>query len=381
VRHHRIGSRHREVAAATAILLLIAGATSVALVKGAAASPSTAAPAAGSQSLPIAPATTVPSALSVAFPALRGPATPLPAPAAALLGRTAPIGSSFGVNIALARAVPSSAPGQVWLLPGVSGMCIYESAPATAPSDFMGTSACGSLQDALSGKLGWTTTDNDGSTSVLALVPSAEFGSTVAITDTRGMAQTLTVPSGVFYSDEKGVASVMVRGRDGRWRSVMSKRFAQHATPVVAPASAPLVTPEGAPGRGESGPAERAFISAYHAAMPRLNRVSGEICRTTIGVNPGTGSRVAALFARLAREWSAANRPLIALKAPAAESGLFSAVTRDVPAVEADLLAIARAAAARTSTATAAARGQLASDFMDRLGPAVLELKWKLGIA
>jgi hypothetical protein len=125
--------------------------------------------------------------------------------------------------------------------------------------------------------------------------------------------------------------------------------------------------------------AERAFVKAYVQLVPNLNRASAAIVRSVSNAGKDTDAQIVAVFTGLARQWTAATRPLLALKAPAPDAGLFAAITRRVPAVEADLLATAQAGRVHSAPAGTSAGRQLALDF-NSLGVAVGRLKKKLGL-
>ena len=125
--------------------------------------------------------------------------------------------------------------------------------------------------------------------------------------------------------------------------------------------------------------AERAFKKAYVALVPNLNSASAAIITAVRNAGKDTDAQVVTIFTRLARRWTTATRPLLALKAPAPDAGLFAAVTTRVPKVEADLLATAQAGRTHSVSAGRTAGEHLATDF-NALGVAVKALKTRLGL-
>jgi len=125
--------------------------------------------------------------------------------------------------------------------------------------------------------------------------------------------------------------------------------------------------------------AERAFAKAYTALVPSLNRASNAIVRAVSDAGKDTDAQIVTVFTSLAKQWTKATGPLLALKAPAAEAGLFAAVTRYVPALETDLLDTVQAGRTHNVKAGTQAGRQIARDF-NGLGAAVKALKRKLGL-
>jgi hypothetical protein len=125
--------------------------------------------------------------------------------------------------------------------------------------------------------------------------------------------------------------------------------------------------------------AERAFSKSYVALVPNLNKASAAIVKSVSKAGKYTDAQVVTVFAGLAQQWTSATKPLLALKAPAPEAGVFAAVTRLVPAVEVDLLATAQAGRTHSAAAGTSAGRHLALDF-NALVVAVGALKKKLGL-
>ncbi len=147
---------------------------------------------------------------------------------------------------------------------------------------------------------------------------------------------------------------------------------------AVTLAVAPLL---GAPAAGAAAktPAERAFIKAYTALVPSLNRVSGAIITDTQNAGKLTDAQVATVFTGLARRWTTATTPFIKLKPPAAYAAAFTAAAGHVGPIERDLLATADAGRTHNATAGNRAGRRLALDF-NALGVAITKLKRLLGL-
>jgi hypothetical protein len=125
--------------------------------------------------------------------------------------------------------------------------------------------------------------------------------------------------------------------------------------------------------------AEHAFAKAYTALVPRLNKASDAIVFAVSNAGKDTDAQIVTVFTNLAKKWTTATRPLLALKAPAADASLFAAVTHYVPVLEADLLATAQAGRTHNAKAGTQAGRHIARDF-NGLGAAVKVLKHKLGL-
>jgi hypothetical protein len=125
--------------------------------------------------------------------------------------------------------------------------------------------------------------------------------------------------------------------------------------------------------------AERAFAKAYTALVPNLNKASDAVIHAVASAGKYTDAQVVTVFTALARQWSTATAPLLALKAPPPDRGLFAAVARHVPALERDLLATAQAGRTHNLKAGTQAGQNIARDF-NALGAAVKVLKTKLGL-
>jgi hypothetical protein len=125
--------------------------------------------------------------------------------------------------------------------------------------------------------------------------------------------------------------------------------------------------------------AERAFAKAYTALVPSLNRASNAIVRAVANAGKDTDAQIVTVFTGLAKQWTKATGPLLALNAPRAEAVLFAEVTRYVPAVETDLLDTVGAGRTHNLNAATQAGRHIARDF-NGLGAAVKALKRKLGL-
>lgn len=157
---------------------------------------------------------------------------------------------------------------------------------------------------------------------------------------------------------------------------------------VGAGALAAMVVLALASGAGATGPAEhakrsgaeRAFATAYTALVPRLNAASGAVLHALANAGKETDAQIVTVFTAVAKQWHKATRPLLALRAPAPETRLFAAVTRQVPALESDLLAAAQAGRTHDLQAATAAGRHIVLNF-NALAAAVKALKKKLGLA
>ncbi|HEX4034268.1 MAG TPA: hypothetical protein VHX66_07485 [Solirubrobacteraceae bacterium] len=135
----------------------------------------------------------------------------------------------------------------------------------------------------------------------------------------------------------------------------------------------------GAAAAAAKTPAETAFIKAYTALVPSLNKVSKAIIADTQNAGKLDDAQVVALYTSLAKQWNTATRPFVKLKPPAAYASAFAAAAARVAPVEKDLLATASAGRTRNPTAGHAAGRRLALDF-NALGAAVAKLKKLLGL-
>ena len=126
-------------------------------------------------------------------------------------------------------------------------------------------------------------------------------------------------------------------------------------------------------------PAERAFIKAYTALVPSLNKVSQAIISDTQNAGKLNDAQVAAVYTALAKQWRTATGPFVKLKPPAAYAAAFSSAAARVAPIERDLLATANAGRTDNATAGRTAGRRLALDF-NALGSAVAKLKKLLGL-
>ena len=126
-------------------------------------------------------------------------------------------------------------------------------------------------------------------------------------------------------------------------------------------------------------PAEQAFKSAYVKLVPALNRASNAVIAAVHGSGHDTDAQLVTVFARVARQWATATKPLSSLHAPAAEKKIFTAALGDSRAVEADLLAIVQSGRTHSVKEAKAAGTLLAVDF-NALGREIKLLKAKLGL-
>jgi hypothetical protein len=151
------------------------------------------------------------------------------------------------------------------------------------------------------------------------------------------------------------------------------------AVAVAAPvAGVPLVGPQAAAAAAKT-PAETAFIKAYTALVPSLNKVSGAIIKDTQDAGKLTDAQVVTVFTGLARQWKAATAPFIKLKPPAAYAAAFAAAAGHVAPIGRDLLATANVGRTHSTTAGTQAGRRLVLDF-NALGVAITKLKKLLGL-
>jgi hypothetical protein len=157
------------------------------------------------------------------------------------------------------------------------------------------------------------------------------------------------------------------------------RRFAACALPLLVALATVSGASASAHEHAKLSSAERAFAKAYTALVPSLNRASDAIVHAVRNAGKDTDAQIVTVFTGLAKQWTKATRPLLALTAPPAEAGLFAEVTRYVPALETDLLATAQAGRTHNANAGTQAGRHIARDF-NALAAAVKVLKRKLGL-
>ncbi len=126
-------------------------------------------------------------------------------------------------------------------------------------------------------------------------------------------------------------------------------------------------------------PAEQAFKTRFAKLRPALNAATNAVIRDVHNSSHETDAQVATVFTAVARQWSAATRPLSALKAPAPEAKIVSEIVHLAGAVEIDLLAAAQSGRTHSAADAKQAGLLLAHDF-NALGVWVGLLKKKLGL-
>jgi hypothetical protein len=115
----------------------------------------------------------------------------------------------YGLNVALARRVRSADPGQLWIVPGSKGVCVFEILDDGAAG------TCGTTQQALAGTIGITGTNAIGERA-FGLAPRVHGHAAVAFArDADGRTQRLAAPDGVYYESSTAVANVAVRATNG----------------------------------------------------------------------------------------------------------------------------------------------------------------------
>jgi hypothetical protein len=108
---------------------------------------------------------------------------------------------------------------------------------------------------------------------------------------------------------------------------------------------------------------EKAFVTQYKKLIPTLNKASDAVISAVNKSGSDTDAQIGTAFTAAAKQWASATAPLAKLKAPSAFAASFAKLTRETPAVEADLLAVARAGSASNATAGKKAGSKLVADF------------------
>jgi hypothetical protein len=124
---------------------------------------------------------------------------------------------------------------------------------------------------------------------------------------------------------------------------------------------------------------EKAFLLQYKKLVPNLDKASGAVISAVNKSSSDTDAQIGTVFKAAAKQWASATAPLAKLKAPPPVAAIFATVTRETPAVEADLLAVAHAGSTGNATAGKQAGAKLEADF-DALAAAVTKLGTKLGL-
>jgi hypothetical protein len=124
---------------------------------------------------------------------------------------------------------------------------------------------------------------------------------------------------------------------------------------------------------------EKAFIKQYKKLIPDLDKASGAVINAVNKSSGYTDAQIGTVFTAAAKQWASATAPLAKLKAPSPVATIFAKMTRETPAVEADLLAVAHAGSTGNATAGQKAGSKLEADF-DALAAAVSQLGKKLGL-
>jgi len=88
---------------------------------------------------------------------------------------------------------------------------------------------------------------------------------------------------------------------------------------------------------------EKAFLTQYKKLVPNLNKASGAVISAVTKSSTYTDAQIGTVFTASAKQWASATAPLAKLKAPSPVAATFAKVTREIPAVEADLIAVANA--------------------------------------
>ena len=125
---------------------------------------------------------------------------------------------------------------------------------------------------------------------------------------------------------------------------------------------------------------EQAFVKQYKKLVPNLDKASAAVFNAVNKSSSDTDAQIWVVFTAAAKQWASATAPLAALKAPSPVAAIFAKMTREVPAVEADLLAVAHAGSTSNATAGRKAGSKLVVDF-DALAAATTQLGKKLGLS
>jgi len=133
--------------------------------------------------------------------------------------------------------------------------------------------------------------------------------------------------------------------------------------------------------RAKPDTAVRAFAKAYSALEPELNKTTNAIYVGVddLGKDHPTAAEIVTVATRFAKQWSIATKPVLALKAPVPVRGTFAAVTRYVPSIEGDLLALAQSGRTDSPSAASLAADRFGGDLRG-LAKAARVLKTQLGL-
>jgi len=123
--------------------------------------------------------------------------------------------------------------------------------------------------------------------------------------------------------------------------------------------------------------AEQVFVKQYKRLIPALDKASAAVVTAVNDSSKFSNAQVVSVFTAVAKQWASATKPLLALAVPPQVSSIFKTIARDVPAVEADLLAAANSGRTQNGSAAKVAGRELALNF-NALDAAVAKLKLKL---
>ena len=154
----------------------------------------------------IAMARSVPNELKSSFTSFRRAAEPIDAlPAAAQATVTHGGSSSYGLNPSLSRLVGEAGGSKIWLVPGTSGSCLYDT--------LGGGAVCGPNADVSTYGLSLLLVPVSGAQPTLVgVVPD---GATVTATDPSGATTSIPTSSSVFRVTGNGGGKVTIQSASG----------------------------------------------------------------------------------------------------------------------------------------------------------------------
>jgi len=163
------------------------------------------------------------------------------------------------------------------------------------------------------------------------------------------------------------------------------RRSRQRRLAALAVAAALTLTVAAAPAAAANAritkltAAEQVFVKRYKRLIPALDKASAAVVAAVDDASKFSNAQVASVFTAVAKRWASATKPLLELAVPPQVTSIFKTIAREVPAVEADLLAVANSGRTQSGSAAKAAGRELALNF-NALGAAVAKLKLKLSL-
>jgi hypothetical protein len=168
------------------------------------------------------------------------------------------------------------------------------------------------------------------------------------------------------------------RSDRSRRRRAALAGFAASAALTLALVAAPAATATGMPAPKLTA-AEKVFVKQYERLIPALDKASAALVTAVNDASKFSNAQVASVFTAVAKQWASATKPLLALAVPSQVASIVAVIAREVPAVEAELLAAAHSGRSQNGSAAKAAGLTLALDY-NRLLAAVAKLKRKLSL-